>query len=222
MKTLVISDTHLASVFNKKKFVFLKELIDSCDKLIMNGDFWCGYSFHFDDFLRSKWSDLFPVMHKKKTTFIYGNHDIASFMDERADRFSLEQRQSTTLDIGDTLYHIEHGDIFFKKRYYTADWYMQLHRSIRLNTWFNYPLETLLFKTVPIKTYSALFGILNTTIKNNSRHLRGDRHILVTGHTHLPEYNPDSHFVNTGCISFGIASYLMFHDARPEFVTMKY
>ena len=43
MKTLIISDTHLYHVFDKRKFFLLKKLFSSVDQVILNGDFWDGY-----------------------------------------------------------------------------------------------------------------------------------------------------------------------------------
>ena len=65
-KTLVISDLHLTTASDPKKFRFLKKLISSFDRVIINGDLWCVYTDTFDQFINSDWQRLFPLLKSKK------------------------------------------------------------------------------------------------------------------------------------------------------------
>ena len=66
MKILVISDSHLDQNFEQDKLIFLKQLVESVDQVIINGDFWEGYSISFEEFLNSPWKELLPLLKKKK------------------------------------------------------------------------------------------------------------------------------------------------------------
>ena len=119
MKTIVVSDTHLTAKFDKTKFNFLFNLFSSCDKLIVNGDFWSCYSSTFDEFVNSDWKELFPIMLRKNTTYIYGNHDREEFMDERINLFSNSACLRTKFTNGKTTFHIEHGHLFLSTSQFT-------------------------------------------------------------------------------------------------------
>lgn len=73
-KTIVISDLHLTTNFDNRKFQFLKNIFTNSGQIIINGDFWSYYSCTFDEFLDFKWQELFPFM-RAKTIYIHGNHD---------------------------------------------------------------------------------------------------------------------------------------------------
>ncbi|KUK82735.1 MAG: Metallo-dependent phosphatase, partial [Microgenomates bacterium 39_6] len=75
MKTLIFSDTHLTDRLDPKKMAFLKKIINKADQVIINGDFWDGAFISFDQFLSSPWQELFSLLKKKQTIYIYGNHD---------------------------------------------------------------------------------------------------------------------------------------------------
>jgi predicted MPP superfamily phosphohydrolase len=109
MKILVFSDTHLTHVFEEKKYVFLKKVIESADQVIINGDFWDGYLTSFDAFISSRWNNLFPLLKQKKAVYIFGNHDKACFSDKRTSFFSDIQTKKYSFVDGMTFY-FEHGN----------------------------------------------------------------------------------------------------------------
>ena len=111
MRTLIISDTHLTHRFDERKYYFLEKLISSYDHVILNGDFWDGYTTTFDKFVNSKWSGLFPLLKAKNAIYLFGNHDQERYTDERVNLFSVEQKKSHTIEIGIDTYHIEHGHV---------------------------------------------------------------------------------------------------------------
>ena len=109
MKTLVISDTHLDTTFDEKKYAFLRSIIERADRVILNGDFWEGITISFDDFIKSEWKSLFPLLKQKQTIYLYGNHDRKEYNDERVQLFSAAQGDSHILKEENTTYHIQHG-----------------------------------------------------------------------------------------------------------------
>ena len=52
-KILIFSDSHLSPRFNQAYFNKLANLIEQADQVIINGDFWEGYFYSFDEFLNS-------------------------------------------------------------------------------------------------------------------------------------------------------------------------
>src|SRR3990167_5228492 len=97
MKVLVFSDSHLDHNFEPKKLSYLKKLVRSVDQVIINGDFWEGYSITFDQFLSSKWNELFPLLKAKKAVYIFGNHDKKVLADKRMRLFYHDFRRYTLL-----------------------------------------------------------------------------------------------------------------------------
>ncbi|MBI3955332.1 metallophosphoesterase, partial [Candidatus Gottesmanbacteria bacterium] len=75
MHTIIISDLHLTRRFEKRKFNFLKKIIERSDQVVINGDLWDYYFSSFSQFVRSPWRQLFPLLKEKKTVYLYGNHD---------------------------------------------------------------------------------------------------------------------------------------------------
>ena len=92
MNILVFSDTHLYLPFDGKKFNFLKKIISDSDQVIINGDFFDDYMISFDEFIKSPWNQLFPLLKKKKAIYIFGNHDQEKFSDKRTEQFSDSQK----------------------------------------------------------------------------------------------------------------------------------
>ena len=70
MSTLVFSDTHFGKKFHQRQFEALKKLISESNKIIINGDFWEGLAISFDDFLKSDWSKLFPLLKQRETIYV--------------------------------------------------------------------------------------------------------------------------------------------------------
>jgi len=44
MKIAIFSDTHLRLPFEERKFKFLERVIKNVERIIINGDFWDGYT----------------------------------------------------------------------------------------------------------------------------------------------------------------------------------
>jgi len=114
MKHLIFSDSHLTDRFEEDKFKFLYRIISQSGRVIINGDFWDGYLTSFDKFIKSPWKKLFPLLLKKKTIYIYGNHDSPDLSDQRVNLFSIKQTEKYFIVSGEILLRIEHGQNIFK------------------------------------------------------------------------------------------------------------
>lgn len=204
MKTIVFSDTHLSDKFEDKKYTFLKRLIESADRVIINGDFWDGHLISFETFVNSPWKQLFPLLLSKKTVCLYGNHDRREFCDERVGLYSVKQLNSYVLEGGRTSFVFEHGNTTLPSI------------DERL------PLPEIIF-TLSTRAYSSFEGFVTRRTKKsirfwgvflNSRLKRKktNGHFAVYGHTHFAEFDPAHKFADTGFIQHGLAQYLLIDD----------
>ncbi|OGK62004.1 hypothetical protein A2334_03990 [Candidatus Roizmanbacteria bacterium RIFOXYB2_FULL_38_10] len=202
MKTLVFSDTHLGRVFEEEKYLFLKKRIEKVDQVVINGDFWDGYLTSFDAFLKSPWNQLFPLLKKKRTIYIYGNHDRKAFSDKKTSLFSIVQTRKYVLQNGGKTFVFEHGDrllpsiddrIPLSKQvlYYTTSFYTSVERVL----------------TRSIRGTTRIWGFaLNNKLK---KFIEGKSEFFIFGHTHFAEFDLSHRFVNSGFIQHGLAQYLL-------------
>src|SRR3989338_3116815 len=108
MKTLVFSDTYFGAHFVEKKYHFLENLINQSDQVIINGDFWDSFFITFSQFNDSPYRNLFPLLKKKKTIYITGNHDTPDLLDNRVELFSDLQTDRYEMPVGDKVLIFEH------------------------------------------------------------------------------------------------------------------
>lgn len=217
MKTVIISDVHLNHHFDEKKFLFLKELISSCDRIILNGDFWDGYRTTFDKFLASQWKQLFPLLIKKKSLYLYGNHDQKRYSDKRVSLFSVEQKDSHEITVNKTIYHIEHGHLLA----HSIDIeYPFIPRSLL------YILNNVAQRFEYVFTHvnsphNVLLRYINARTKKKLRAMAFPNWYLC-GHTHYSEIDKKNKFANSGFIQFGKASYLIVDSSGLSLQKKKY
>jgi len=222
MKTIVVSDLHLTDKFEPRKFRFLQKLFSSCDKLIINGDLWCGFSTTFDGFINSDWKNLFPLMLAKHTVYIHGNHDNQEFLDFRVNLFCREVKSNIDLSTAGTTFHILHGHEFFKL---TNKKNLNLRKIIKRQKFYKIYFQFLykfLFKTIGAKRLSKFFGYLNKKIIKKTKQFFINNQIVVSGHTHLPAFQPEKGYINTGFILSGLAWYLEIDDYSFRLLSAKY
>jgi len=209
MNYLIISDTHLGPQFDKPVCDFLTELIQQYDQVIIVGDLWEGYLWRFDDFVKSPWSGLFPLLKQKQATYIHGNHDHQGFVDERVKLFSDSSLNEFTLNHNQTTYHFEHGH----KYHLTQD----LLFKVPLLPW---SIQSLIFRANLVITDLNLRQTsedrnvfngnedANILIKKLIRPTIAEETWYVCGHTHFPELDTEQRFANSGRIRRGYGSYL--------------
>lgn len=202
MKILIFSDTHLTKNFEPRKFQYLKKIISKADKVIINGDFWDGYSIKFDQFISSKWKKLFPILKSKNTIYIYGNHDEPEKSDKRVNLFSDKAVNHYSLSIDDEEYHFIHGHSILKT--------IGMRYPFLAKPFFNY-LSTRYFK------FSS--AIFKDKFWRKKRYYKCNNIIyrlmlekgwdyLFAGHVHLQQ-NIDNRFFNPGILNHGLAQYIV-------------
>lgn len=211
MRILVFSDTHLTDRFDEKKYIFLKKIILSADQVIINGDFWDGYLTTFDRFINSKWRILFPLLLKKKTVYIYGNHDAKKLSDKRICLFSIAQKEMYKIRVHNKMFIIEHGnrilptfDQTMEKIFNKIDFIVMPTIQIAYN---------LLLAMFGYSFINYYFSRYNKVLKK--RLGKGENNVIrIFGHTHYPEIDLSSNFANTGANMFGYGQYLIINDEK--------
>lgn len=216
MRYLIFSDSHLTHKFDPKKYAVLKEAINDADKVIINGDFWDGYTTTFDRLANSEWKDtFFPLLKKKQAVYIYGNHDTADKCDSRVSLFSTKQAESFDFKSGDKSFHVEHGHVLhplydetlgFKSKYIY---------------FLTQPIEDFLIRTFGHTFTRLMYGRWNVTVKKKISTMKS-KDIIVMGHTHFQESDPENRFVNSGFVDHGLAQYIYIEDGRVTLVEKKY
>lgn len=218
-RVLIISDIHFTTYFNRRKLAFFQKLIPKFDQVIINGDFWSYYSVTFDQFINSRWKVLFPLFKSKNTVYVYGNHDQKKWCDNRVDLFSNIQGEEIWGVCGKNKFIFRHGHELTKIPIIDSPRFTKYHRLFHLGAP-QYSVETLLLKIFGHRIYKQAQK-LNNKIKNYTFHLSSGEY-LVAGHTHLAEIDMDKHFINTGFIHSGVASYVVLENCKPKIVNERY
>jgi len=203
MNTLIFSDTHLGPVFEEKKFNFLKKRIEEADQVIINGDFWEGYLYSFDQFVTSPWSLLFPYLKNKNTVYIYGNHDKEIQSSQKTNLFSSVQTSRYTQKLNGHSLVFEHGNRLWNMR----DAEVKRNTKVELATYISDKIERILTRNYT-KYKKHLLSPFNNTIKSKLRKELKPNEIYLCGHTHLAEFNMKEQFINSGIVKHGVAQYL--------------
>ena len=213
MTILVFSDTHLCLPFDQKKFNYLKKIINSADRVIINGDFFDGYMISFVDFIKSPWNQLFPFLKSKKTVYIYGNHDKKTFSNKQVDLFSDIQVDRYKLKTKNKVYIFEHG----QKIRITPDMVWKMNKKI---------FKTVIYLGHIFRQFMiSLFGKIFITLRFAYRNVQSkrkiaeiykpqDEEIYIIGHNHFGEIDEKNHFAASGMILYGFASYLTIENDK--------
>lgn len=210
MKTLIISDTHFTKKFYQKRFNKLVELINSVDKVIINGDFWDSDHITFDQFVNSKWKNLFPLLKSKNTVYIFGNHDEKDLTDDRVNLFSKEQSYDYKLEINDgKVLYITHGHRVVG---YINFIHKIVHKSRLLSRFTGIFINTLIqFSNGKyLKAYKKMNNDMASWAKNNLK----PNEILVCGHSHLNQFTPEKQFIDLGHSSLGFFEYIIIDQGK--------
>lgn len=217
-KILVISDLHLTTNFILKKYKYLESLFLSVDKIIINGDFWTAYYNTFDEFIKTKWSGLFPILLSKNAIYIYGNHDKKIWQDDRNKLFSVWQGDEYKLETGGTKYLITHGHSFLGDSLSTPN-FMRIWRLFKFDV-VKYFIESIFLRTVGRYIYLPA-SIMNNKVKADALSFK-DIDYLIIGHTHWVEVDAKNKFVNSGIIHSGISNYILIENGVPRIVLDSY
>lgn len=209
MKTLVISDTHLTLPFDEKKYALLQRIISSADRVIINGDFWEGFLLTFDEFFMSSWSSLFPLLKRKKTVYIFGNHDAKEYNNlEKTNAFSDIQTERYTFSDNGRVYIFEHGNRILpleKQKPNVRD--PEFQKAVRKVD----AIERRIVQWSGALYQNILFGF-NATMKRRIRKELKENELFFCGHSHIHEINHKKRFYNSGIIKHGLAQYILIDD----------
>jgi len=203
---LVISDTHLTHRwFNPRKYRRLANLISSAGRVLINGDWWDGHRCTFDQFLRSPWRGLFPLLKSKGTIYLYGNHDPEELGDERASRFSIRQADSIDLKIGTWDLHFEHGHRIAPDLITRRPGMLKIPLIGYADYLFLEVVLTSLFGERWINYRSR--GCVEL-LKARAREHAARGQWLVCGHSHIAEIDPGIKYANSGFVGLRRIQYL--------------
>ncbi len=210
MKILVFSDTHLSPYFEEKKFRFLENIIKKAGKVIINGDFWEGYTCSFQQFIASPWKHLFPLLKKKKTVYIFGNHDKKDFIDRKTLPFALSYFNKHAFSLHNKSFVIEHGN----KLGPHLDDKLHLKKLPFVLAKTSEVLQRFVIRKLGKLGMQKFFAPLNKIIKKNIKNINKENSIYVTGHTHYGEVDIKNNFANSGIIKYGFGQYLLIDKGK--------
>ena len=214
MKTLIFADTHLSSRVYRKKFNYLKSIIEPADRVIIAGDFWDGFLTTLDKFVDSGWNQLFPLLLERQAIYVYGNHDRSEWSNELVNRFSVQQSLDTDLTINNQKYHLTHGHTIFTS---LEDKIPAFNHSLPLRVGANIDV---LHKLV----WGRRFLSKDSSINNPMRHwpnVQSDT-ILICGHSHYPEIDTKHNFINPGFIGMGYGNYIIIDQQGTRLIKERY
>lgn len=220
MKTLIFSDTHLSTAFDPVFFDQLVEMIQGADQVIINGDFWDAYLTTFDEFVNSQWQQLFPILKSKNTFYIYGNHDLAEFSDERVSLFSVSQQEYFGFKSGGVAFHVEHGHRLQAPLSSYVPLLSQQQKRMVNRLALQLPIVKELYRFV------EHFWDLLDHIKIQ-KHIKKARHnsnydYFIFGHTHIPVHNRELGYANPGVCQKNIIRFLKIDEGSVELVERWY
>lgn len=215
METLVISDTHLFE-FDQAKFDFLNSLFSRYQKIIINGDFWDGWYFEWEDFLKSEWKGLLPTLNRRDVTYIIGNHDLMKSQ-SAVGVFCTQQMDSYKMRIGDITYHFEHGHKLSEKVIHNrlfkkyASFVEAQHRPLLLAM---HKLERLVGKIYPQSLFNTSVGYKRNQLVKQFYKASPVYNVdfYIIGDTHAQELDIEAGFANSGSVAYGHAHFLVIKE----------
>lgn len=218
MRYLVFSDSHLTHVFEPAKLTVLTEAISNADRVIINGDFWDGFSTTFERFVSSEWrSTLFPLLKKKKAVYIYGNHDQKEYADKRVSLFSAEQGTNYDIISGSLHFHFEHGNRLIP----LFDEWLHARMPAVLNNAYE-AFEGKMVRLFGSAYMRRMYGRFNRLVLEKAQQEPPLKGYLVIGHTHLAALDHEKKFINSGFIKHGLAQYIYIDNGVITPVEKKY
>lgn len=205
MKTLIISDTHLTTVFDLRKYQCLRKIISKYDRLIINGDFWDRYFCTFQEFVSSKWQKLFPMMKSKKAIYITGNHDPIRLVSEKANSFCNSVCEQYFVEGEKYRFQIEHGHKIIPSPEILYPHLFDYKFIAKINT----AINTVCIKIMGKRWYKIRNRVANLKCKDWTEANLKQNEFLILGHTHFQECDMRAHYANSGVINHGLLQYLV-------------
>ncbi|MBD3280426.1 hypothetical protein GF389_02795 [Candidatus Dojkabacteria bacterium] len=214
---VVFSDTHLTCKYDEKKDQYLKDIIEPADLVVINGDFWDYYWCDFDYFIEGEYQELFSMLKEREVIYIYGNHDLSMFSDERVSEFSENVGYKLELTVGDSKYYFEHGNKITPS---LEEKYPIIRNKTILQIGGTF--ESIEAKVLGEKDFVAMYGFQKEGHKEEATKTMGQNEMLITGHIHSGFVDTDSRVANSGLIRHGFASYLEIYGGEVNLVKGRY
>lgn len=215
MRTIIISDTHLTDVFDRKKYNYLCEIIEGSDRVIIAGDFWDKYFCKFKQFTNSKWQKLFPRLLAKNAIYLYGNHDKKEWCGPKTSLFSVKQQLIYKMKAGKYDLHVEHGDRVAPDFDGRHSW-VPTNKIPGYLAWVFEKTGLIIwgedfFKKPGFRTF---YAYLNNNMREWAIDNMKKNQLFICGHSHLAEFDLEEKFINIGFIRFGFGQYLIIDDDK--------
>jgi predicted phosphodiesterase len=209
MKTLVISDLHLTPEIEEKKFLYLNKLFLSYDQIILNGDFWEGFLYSFDDFYNSSWNKLFPMLRQKNTVYIFGNHDKKIYNNlKKAGAFSTIQTEKYEYSVKNKKFIFEHGDRLWRSE--SEDINLSSTKFRNMVKIFS-KLESKLIN-VSGNLYQKGLKMINQQVYHKVAPTLKNNEYFFFGHTHCQEVFKENRIYNSGVCKAGLSQYIVINE----------
>jgi predicted phosphodiesterase len=202
----VFSDTHLTHRwFNPKKYHRLANIIKGSDQIIINGDFWDGLRCSFEQFIQSHWRQLFPMLKSKNAVYIYGNHDLKEWCDERTNLFSVHQAEAFDFTIGTLDLHLEHGHRIAPDPITKNPNLLNIPLIGYFDYLFTELIPTIFFGQRWINYKGRTATLL---MREHAKEFAAEGRWLLCGHSHVAQLDPNIKYANSGFIGLGRLQYI--------------
>ncbi|MBP9819132.1 metallophosphoesterase [Candidatus Woesebacteria bacterium] len=205
MNTLIFSDTHFTERFEPDRYNAIVPLIRQADRVIINGDLWDRYLTTFERFLSSDWSQLFPLLKKKETYYLFGNHDLPDDMDKRVYQFATWVGEQLQLTFGQKVFRFEHGQrVAPELDGYFPNFCWQFRHLYPIYDWIEHKKS---FLTKPFQqTIIRKQNWLNQKLKSHvlEEFAGGCRDIFVFSHSHQQTADTRIGYFNPGAFRLGV------------------
>ena len=212
--------------------MFLKRIINSADKVIINGDFWDD-SVENERFMASEWKRLFPLLKRKKTIYVHGNHDLDDVWSGDPKAFCEKSCHEYSFKSGHREFIVTHGHSLLPGS--TSQEVLARHSNpLTRPFWkmvFMLPKRmrklvlVLRLERIPLfftrGRFYERFRFLNDKMKEATKNIRKEK-VLICGHSHSQEIDIDSNYVNTGFINYGIGQYAVINDGNIQIKDERY
>lgn len=219
MKYLIFSDTHLTEKFEPQKFELLKKIIISADRVIIAGDFYDQYFTSLNKVLNSDWKPLFGLLKEKNAVYIPGNHDLL-VGDDSEYSFCQKIVPEYKFESGEVEVVVRHGHKLapgFEKFKFLPNSVRNFVSKIHNLT---ESVLTAIFGWLGADMYLYRYLDLWKTIKIKKK--KDNNQWWILGHIHLPYFNEEICYANTGFINHGLASYILVENGKVELVKKRY
>lgn len=206
MTTLLFSDTHFTPEFSPQLCKLIISLVAKADRVVIHGDFWDAYLTNFEDFLDSPWKVMFPLLKKKHTVYVYGNHDLPQYADKRVGWFSEVTTNQYLMEFSQYKATIMHGHTLLPAFDGRHPWASRVLGNFYFLLVFLHRAN-LFFLSVLYRSYIARQNLaINTALWRYAEQLPPS-HVLIAGHSHIQTASPSQKYYNTGATDVGTFQY---------------